>query len=115
MRSEGQDFLACCTPDIDVRLDPSMPALHHQKAKRCPEWIPTSKGAMPPHRRQPGGAFGDPDAQGEIRSMLEQYRAVDLATGAVMPAQGAVMPATGAVMPMLAAKRAAVAVSGFVR
>jgi hypothetical protein len=41
-----------------------------------------SKGTMPPHRRQHGGALGGPDAHGEIRWMLEQYLALDLATGA---------------------------------
>jgi hypothetical protein len=40
------------------------------------------------------------DAQGEIRSMLEQCHAVDLATGAIVPATGAIMPATGALTPM---------------
>ena len=31
------------------------------------------KGTIPPHRRQPGGALGSPDAHGAIRWMLEQY------------------------------------------
>ena len=40
------------------------------------------------------------DAQGEIRSMLEQYQAVDLATGALTPATGGMMSATRALMPV---------------
>jgi pimeloyl-ACP methyl ester carboxylesterase len=39
----------------------------------CPSAISTSKGAMPHHRRQHGEAFGEPDAHGAIRWMLEQY------------------------------------------
>jgi hypothetical protein len=47
-----------------TRNDPSSP--RHRK----------SKGTMPPHRWQPGGALGRPDADGAIRWMLEQFKAV---------------------------------------
>jgi hypothetical protein len=87
-------------PDIDALRYPSMLAPHHQLKRLGIARISTSKGAMPPHRRQPGGPFGAQDAQGEIRSMLEQSQALDLATGGPMPATGAEMPmASGTLMP----------------
>ena len=42
-----------------------------------------SKGTIPPHRRQPGGALEGLDAYGAMRWMFEQSKSVDLATGRV--------------------------------
>src|SRR5258705_3804302 len=48
-----------------------------------------SKGTMPPHRRQPGGALGRLDAHGAIRWMLKQYRLLILRPARRTPARRA--------------------------